>query len=95
MSESIPAVTHNADASRFEIPVPGGLGVLEYLREGDRVVMTHTEVPQAIQGRGYGSALAEAALRWARDSGLRVVPACPFVLAFVRRNRSWQDIIAA
>ena len=95
MSESKPSVTHNAESSRFEIDDPGGLAVLEYLRDGDRVVMTHTEVPQALEGRGYGSALAEAALAWVRESGLRVVPACPFVHAFVRRNRDYQDLIAA
>ncbi len=95
MTDSHPVVTHNPDASRFEIDDPAGLAVLEYLREGDRVVMTHTEVPVAVEGRGYGSALAEAALAWVRESGLRVVPACPFVNAFVRRNRDYQDLVAA
>ena len=89
-------VIHNEDASRFEIRDAGGVAVLEYQREGDRVVMTHTEVPEAIEGSGYGSALAKTALAWAREQGLRVEPVCPFVNAYVRKRAAeYRDLVGA
>ena len=90
-----PTVVHNEEASRFEIQAPEGLSVLEYLRDGDRIVMTHTEVPTALEGRGYAGALTTAALAWVRESGLRAVPACPYVRTFVGKHREYADILAA
>ncbi|MGE7467958.1 GNAT family N-acetyltransferase [Bosea sp. NPDC003192] len=52
--------------------------------DGDRIVVTHTEVPPAFNGRGLGSQLAEGIFEIARASGRRVVPRCSFVAAWAR-----------
>lgn len=89
-------VVHDENANRFEIHDAAGVAVLEYLREGDRVVMTHTQVPEAIEGNGYGSELARTALAWAREQGLRVHPVCPFVHAYVRKHAGeYRDLVGA
>jgi len=57
--------------------------------------MMHTEVPDAIEGRGVGSALARTALNDARANGLTVVPSCPFVSAYIKRHPAYLDIVDA
>ena len=88
-----PDVTDNREASRFELRAGDGLGVLDYTREGDRLYLTHTEVPPAVEGRGLGSALARAALEQARVQGLHVVPWCPFVRAYIDRYPEYTALV--
>lgn len=85
---------HNPDASRFEIDLPEGLGLCQYRRQGDTLLLTHTEVPAALQGRGIAAALVAATLDWARAEGLRVRPLCSYVALYMRRHPQTQDLLA-
>jgi predicted GNAT family acetyltransferase len=48
-------------------------------------------VPTADEGRGIGASLVRAALDDARKRGFKIVPACSFVAAFVRRHPEYND----
>lgn len=78
-------VHDNSTASRFEFSVGDAVAVAEYARRAQTITFTHTEVPDALQGRGIGTRLVRGALEQARADGLRVIPRCPFVLAVLRR----------
>jgi predicted GNAT family acetyltransferase len=80
-------------AHRFEAQLPGGTAFIDYRMNGDAIVFTHTEVPEALEGHGVGNALVRFALDSARARGLSVVPLCPFVAAFIRRNPEYADLI--
>ncbi|CAL8979398.1 putative protein YjdJ [Cellulomonas sp. T2.31MG-18] len=69
------------------------VGVLLYELDGGLVTFTHTEVDPQAEGTGVGSALARRALDDARASGRRVVPACPFVKAWIDRHREYADLV--
>jgi uncharacterized protein len=86
-------VSHDPARGRFEIRTDAGTAVLAYLRRGDVIEMTHTEVPDAAEGRGYGAALAVAALDFARREGAKVIPSCPFVAAYIQRHRDYADLV--
>jgi uncharacterized protein len=87
-------VRDNPAESRFEAAVGGALAVAEYRREGDRLAFTHTVVPPELEGQGVASALIRAALAQARERGLRVVPHCSFVAAYIERHPETQDLLA-
>ena len=53
-------VSHRPEASRFEVDVPGGPALCVYRRQGDVLLLTHTEVPPALEGRGIAAALVLA-----------------------------------
>ncbi|MGH7482441.1 MAG: GNAT family N-acetyltransferase [Longimicrobiales bacterium] len=90
------AVTRNESEQRFEAPTDHGLAVLDYRMDGeDTVAFTHTLVPEAARHHGIGSALAKAALDWARESGLNVVPRCPFVKDWIEHNPAYQELVAS
>jgi len=84
-------VRHNAAASRYELDTEHGLAVVVYREQGDRAIFTHTEVPTADEGKGIGARLVRAALDDARQRGFKIVPACSFVAAFVRRHPEYND----
>ena len=89
-----PTVVHNTVAHRFEADLDGDLAMVEYLRRGDQVVFTHTEVPPEHEGEGVASAIARTALAWARAEGLKVIPQCHFIAGFVEKNGEYADIMA-
>lgn len=94
MSDGI-EVRDNPAESRFEAHVDGEVAVADYRLEGDRILFTHTSVPPELEGQGIGSALIRAALAAARERGLKVVPLCSFVAAYVQRHPETRDLLAA
>lgn len=84
-------VTHNAALSRYELETEHGVAVAVYRQQGDRLVFTHTEVPPLDEGRGIGSRLVREALDDTHRRGFRIVPACSFVVDFVRRHPEYAD----
>ena len=71
-------IRHAPDRGRFHADVEGHACVLDYALAEGRMVIRHTGVPQAVGGRGIAGALVGAALDWARDARLRVVPECSY-----------------
>ncbi len=68
--------------------------MLEYRREVGAVDLFHTEVEPGQRNRGLGAVLVRYALDDLRARGDRVIPTCPFVAAFVRRNPEYEDLLA-
>jgi predicted GNAT family acetyltransferase len=85
----------NAAASRFEMPVEGHVAFVTYRRREDGVIsLDHAEVPRALEGKGVGSKLVRATLDRVRGEGLKVVPRCSFVHAFIQRHPDYADLLA-
>ena len=86
-------VVDNAGAQRYEARVHGTLALIDYQRTGNRIVLTHAEVPRQFEGQGIASKLARVALDDARAQGLAVIPRCPFVAAYIRRHPAYRDLV--
>jgi hypothetical protein len=87
-------VRHNFQEQRYELEVEGETAVATYRMEGDRISFTHTIVPEELEGQGIGSRLVAGALEDVRGKGLKVVPLCAFVKAYIERHPEWQDLLA-
>lgn len=87
-------VRNNEAEHRYELEVEGQLALAAYRLGDGRITFTHTEVPDALEGRGIGTRLVEAALDDARAQGLKVVPACPFVKHYMDKHPETQGLLA-
>lgn len=89
-------VEENAAEGRFELPIEGSheIAAAYYRREGDRVVLTHTIVPERFSGQGLGSRLARGTFEAIRASGRKAVLRCPFMAAVYARHPEYVDIVA-
>jgi predicted GNAT family acetyltransferase len=87
-------VKDNPAMSRFEMVSGDALAFIEYRRTGNRIVLTHTEVPEAMSGQGVGSKLMSGVLDVLRAEGAMVVPRCEFVAAFIERHPGYRGLVA-
>lgn len=89
-----PPVTNNAVATQFERQTAHGLARLRYVQRGDVLDLAHTTVPQEEEGQGIGTTLVRAALEHAKAKGLKVIPSCPFVRAYVQKHPEFAGLVA-
>lgn len=87
-------VVHDPVRQAFVLALAGAEALCAYRRDGPWLVLHHTEVPPALQGRGLAAVLVQAALDWARAQGLAVRPTCSYVAAYMRRHPETQDLLA-
>jgi predicted GNAT family acetyltransferase len=88
-----PAVNHNIEASRFEATVDGLLARCDYRLRDGVMLMHHTEVPPALEGRGIAAALVRTALEHAAREGLRVRPMCSYVRTYLARHPQYRHLV--
>ena len=84
---------HEVAQQRFTLPTTP-ISVLDYSLSAGNVVFSHTGVPPAYRGQGLAAKLVEAGLKWAREEGLKVVPACSYVQLYLQRHPEWQNLVA-
>ncbi len=89
------AVRDNPGEGRYELFVDGQLaGLATYVLSGQTMTIPHTEVQSRFEGQGLGARLARFVLDDARQRGLRVVPRCPFIAAYIKRHPEYADLVA-
>ena len=87
-------VRDNPDELRYEILRDGRVfGEIRYRTEPGVITLVHTEVTPAVEGQGVGSRLVAGALDDIRARGLRLVPVCPFVRAYLQRHPEQGDLV--
>ena len=87
-------VRRNDGDQRYEAWVDGVLaGFADYQVTDVLIVFTHTEVGDAYERQGVGSAIARYALDDVRSTGThRVLPMCPFIKGWMQRHPEYQDL---
>jgi predicted GNAT family acetyltransferase len=85
-------VIHNPAENRFEVWIEGQLSKLDYIEEDNTIVMTHVGVYPEHRGQGVAGKLTEVALEYAKEKSLRVIPMCPYIATYIRRNRQYLEL---
>ena len=87
------ALRDNTEEHRYELDVDGEIATVYYRLAPGVITLVHTEVPEALGGRGIGSRLVRAVLEDVRARGLKVVPRCPFVTAWMGKHPEFNDLL--
>ena len=72
----------------------GGRRVAEltYTRSGGAALVDHTYVEPPLRGGTIAPSLVEAAVRWARQENVKIVPLCSYVRSVFSRKSEYQDV---
>ena len=85
-------VLHNPTEKRFEIWIDGQLAKLDYILDGNTIIMTHVGVHPDHRGKGIAGKITQSALEYAKEKSLRVIPMCPYVAAYIRRTPQYAPL---
>jgi len=70
-------------------------GLMTYSWAGnDKFIIDHTEVDQAYGGKGIGKQMVMAAVEFARENNLKIIPLCPFAKSVFDKVAEIQDVRA-
>src|SRR3954451_1067437 len=86
------AVRDNKALSRFEMDVDGAVTFANYRLTPQAVIITHTETPRALRGRGVASELVKGALELIRADGRKVIAGCGFVVDYLYKHPEFSDL---
>ena len=71
------------------------LADMTYTRTDEhRIIVDHTEVADALKGKGVARRLLDALVAWARATGTKVAATCPYALAQFEKDASIADVRA-
>jgi predicted GNAT family acetyltransferase len=80
---------------RYSAPLgPDAEAEMTYRWRDKVMVIDHTGVPPAYEGRGFALQLVKRAIADARAKGFKISPLCPYVEAQFRRHADWADLRA-
>lgn len=96
MKEELEALSlvNNEMSRQFELMVDGVKAKIEYELQKNRMSLLHTEVPEALEGHGVGTAIVEKTLQYIEEQNLTLVPWCTFVKSYIKRHPEWKRILA-
>jgi predicted GNAT family acetyltransferase len=79
----------------YRLQTDGHVAEMSFSRAGDRlIIIDHTEVPDALRGRGIGNRLLEKAIDEARAAGGKIFPLCPFAAGQFRKHPEYRDVLS-
>jgi uncharacterized protein len=79
-------IRDNVALSRFELDLDAGVAVVTYRLLPGAITLVHTEVPAEVRGSGV-------VLEQVRRRGLKMVPQCSFIRAFMAKNQQFNDLL--
>jgi len=92
----VPPITHERSDHRgaFVMERDGKrLAEMTYTMAGDKAIIDHTTVDDALRGTGAGRKLVEAAVQWARADKVKILPLCPFAKSVFDKTPAYADVL--
>ena len=97
MPDQLPEIEleDHGSKGRYVLRGPGGTEAeMTFTKIGEhQIIIDHTEVSETLRGQGVARRLVEAAVGWARESRVKVIPLCPFAKAVFDREPSFHDVL--
>ena len=59
----------------------------------DKFIIDHTEVAHHHRGKKIGYILVEAAVNYARERKMKIIPLCPFAKQLFERKKEYLDVL--
>ena len=70
------------------------IGLMHYLLAGPRkMIIDHTEVDEAYEGKGLGFKLVKAGVEYAREHQMKILPLCPFAKKIFDITPAFADVL--
>lgn len=72
------------------------LAEMTYSKAGETlIIIDHTEVSEKLKGLGAGKELVRAAVDFARERSIKILPLCPFSKAVFDKKPEYGDVLSS
>ena len=69
-------------------------GEMTYTWAGEAMfIIDHTDVDEAFKGHGVGRRLLDAAVAFAREKNIKILPLCPYAKSVFDKDSSIHDVL--
>ncbi len=93
MKDDFKLINNHRD-SAYEFNIDGMIAKIDYvIKDGDVVYLTHTEVPEPLQGRSVGKQLVLKTLQDIEKNNMKVVPLCAFAASYMSKHPEWNRLL--
>ncbi len=83
----------NEEEKQYEFHIDDLVPRVEYAKVQDHIYLNHTEVPPELKGKNIGKILVKKVLEDIEKKKLILVPLCPFVASYIKRNPEWKRLL--
>ena len=59
-----------------------------------KFIIDHTEVFSGNEGKGLGKQLVKAAVDFAREKSIKILPLCPYVKSVMEKTPEYADVVS-
>ena len=87
-------ILHDIQKQKFYVVVDGLESHLEYVKMENVLNLIHTYVPNALRGKGIAGEVVKAALTYAEENELKIIPSCSYVAAYIQRHKEYENLVA-
>jgi predicted GNAT family acetyltransferase len=71
----------------------GHVANIDYTKQGNKLFLTHSEVPYILRGKGIGKELVEKTFSYIEANNMEAVAVCSFIKILALRSPKWKEII--
>ena len=92
-------IRHEEEKKKGAFYIDDGTGrvaeLLYFHSAPSRMTIYHTEAHPKLQGKGVARELVEAAVKYAREHELKIVPQCPYAKHVIDKTPEFRDVLAS
>lgn len=90
-------VQHQETESKGRFYINNGnetVAEMTYSKAGEqKIIIDHTEVNDQFRGKNLGLKLVTAAVRFARENNVKIMPLCPFAKRVFDKTAEFSDVL--
>lgn len=87
-------IRHNQIENRFEaLSNQEIIGVVNYYKEGNVIVVTHTGVEPKYEGQGIAGVLTKDVLDYITKNDLKITPLCSYTRSYIDRHPEYNNLL--
>jgi hypothetical protein len=87
-------VVNDKSGSRLVLEIEGDEVYLLYDEKEDLLDLYSTYTPPNLRGKGLAAKVVKAALEYAKEKKLKVIPSCWYVRKFIEENPEYQNLVS-
>ena len=85
-------MVHDEENHRFIIQLEEDYAWADYILTGDRIILTHLEVPPAYERKGIGGKLTRLVLEYSQSKNLKVISLCSYISRYISRHPEFKPL---